>query len=173
MKRAFLIVGAENSGNRMMRKAFMAAGCHGNPENGLDVWDLKQPLPPRIVLARSVPNGDVIPDVKGLARACELAGYAVVPVHIYRKTEFAIEGQVKGYQRTPERALEYRHLATLIAYELAAWLGTPLVVVPYEPFVMSCHVRVHLFASLGLTAPAIDTFNANEKYQLDGPPLPY
>lgn len=157
----------------MLRKALMAAGCHGDPDRGIDEKTLqKKRLPRRIVLARSIPNGLEIPNLKGLARSCELAGYEVTPILVYRKTEYAIAGQVRGYDRSWELAQEYRELATQLAYELAAWLGTVLVVVPYEPFVTNRLVRIALFTQLGLTAPAMDFFNANEKYELEGSPIP-
>jgi hypothetical protein len=38
---------------------------------------------------------------------------------------------------------------------------------------MSREVRAHLFTQLGLTAPAMEFHNANEKYEIDDPPLSY
>lgn len=163
-----------NSGTRMMRKAFMAAGCHGDTVKGIQLEDVRSgSLPDRIVMARSGPNGQYVPDFKELAQACLDAGYHVTPVLVYRKTDFALAGHARHYGLTPEQALEYRNVVTHLAYEVSAWLGVPLVVIPYEPFVANAQVRTFLFESLGLHAPAMDFRNENEKYELAGPPLPY
>lgn len=174
MKRAFLVIGEANSGCRMMRKAFIAAGCYGDPVNGIQIADLKRGgRSDTIVIARSVPNGKRVPNFKKLAQACLDAGYAVTPVLVYRKTDFALAGHCTQYGLTHKQARKYRDVATYRAYKLAAWLGVPLVVVPYEPFVTSAKVRAFLFASLGLDTPDMEFFNANEKYELEGTPLPY
>lgn len=151
MGRAFLIMGEANSGNRMMRKAFMAAGCYGDTAKCIQIEDLKRGgLPDVIVLARSGPNGHRVPDFKELAQACLDAGYAVTPVLIYRKSDFALAGHCQNYDLTRDQARHYRDTVTFLAYELGAWLGVPLVVIPYEPFVESEEVRRFLFAQLGL-----------------------
>lgn len=172
-KQAFIILGQANSGCRMMRKAFIAAGCYGDTVKGIQVKDLRRGgLPDKIVLARSGPNEGGT-DFLELAQICMDAGYHVTPILIYRKTDFALAGHCQHYGLTLEEAREYRETMTYLAYELAAWLGVTLVVVPYEPFVTSASVRRLLFWQLGLQEPAMDFFNANEKYELDGPPLPY
>lgn len=172
-RRAFLVVGEANSGNRMMRRAFMAAGCHGDTERCIHVEDLQAGgLPDRIVLVRSGPNEDGF-DFKILAGHCQAAGYAVTPVLIYRKTDFALAGHRQHYGLTHRQAVRQRNEVTRLMYELAAWLRTPLVVIPYEPFVGDRSVRRALFRSLGLREPAMEFYNANEGYRLAGPPLPF
>jgi len=173
-KRAFLVIGAENSGNRMMRKCLCTAGCWGDPDREEFTDDLNfEGLPEQIAVARSVPHGEFVPDVKAIARLMQLAGYQVVPILVYRKTDFAVAGQVKVYQRSPEEARRYIEVAARLAYECALWLKTVLVVVPYELFVTSAWVRDHLFLQLGLPPTTHELFNANEKYELEGSPLPY
>ena len=174
MKRAFLVMGEANSGNRMMRKAFMAAGCYGDTVKGIQIADLQRGnLPDTIVIARSGPNGEHIPDFIALAQACIDAGYTVTPVMIWRKSDFALAGHCQHYGLTHQQALHYRETITFLAYELACWLKTPLVVVPYEPFVTSKEIRDLFFRQFGLNPPAMEFYNANEKYLLTNPPLAY
>lgn len=157
-----------------MRLAFMSAGCYGDPVHGIQIADLQRGgLPDRIVLARSGPNGHKVPDFKELAYALLTAGYRVTPVMVYRKSDFALAGHAKHYRLTHEEARSYRDTVTYLAYELSAWLGETLVVIPYEPFVTDGWMRHFLFTQLGLSTPTMTFFNANEKYHLEGPPLPY
>lgn len=152
----------------------MAAGCHGDTVKGIQYEDVRRGgLPDQIVLARSGPNEGGT-DFKTLAAALIEAGYDVIPVLVYRKTDFALAGHCRHYGLTPDEALKYRNKVTYLAYELGAWLGVPLTVIPYEPFVTNASVRRFLFWSLGLQEPASMSFhNANEKYELTDPPLPY
>lgn len=172
-KRAFLIIGQANSGNRLLRRAFMAAGCYSNTERGIKAADLwRGDLPDKIVIARSGVGEE---DFEAMVRACHATGYLVTVVLPYRKTDFAIEGQVLHYPVTREEARKQREEVVHLTYRLAAQLETPLVVIPYEPFVTSARVRKDLFESLGLANPEMKFFNANEgkQYRLKGPPLPY
>ena len=156
-----------------MRKAFMAAGCHGDTVKGIQYENVRRGgLPDCIVLARSGPNEGGV-DFKTLAAALIQTGYEITPVLIYRKTDFALAGHCQHYKLTHKQALKYRNKVTYLAYELGAWLGVPLVVIPYEPFVTDASVRRFLFWSLGLSEPKMDFFNANEKYELEGPPFSY
>lgn len=149
----------------------MAAGCYSDTVRGIHAADLwRGGLPSKIVIARSGAGEE---DFEALVRACHATGYSVTMVLPYRKTDFAIEGQVLHYPVTREEAREQRDEVVHLTYRLAAQLGTPLVVIPYEPFVTSDQVRRDLFESLGLAAPEMKFFNANEKYHLTEPPLPY
>lgn len=171
-KRFFLVTGVENSGNRMFRDSLCSAGCYGDPIQDFPDSDFHN-LPPQVALVRSVPHGDTVPDLKAVARVAQLAGYEVTPLYIYRKTEFSLAGQMRVYERSESVAAHYRKLASVLAYELAAWLGKPLIVVPYEPFVTDARIRAALFATLGFAAPTLEFFNANTKYKLKRAPLPY
>lgn len=173
-KIVYWVSAPENSGNRMMRRCFCSAGCYGDPDrkewfgDGPDDLDFAE-LPNRLVFARSVPNGDHVVDPYPIAVRMLICGYRIVPVIVYRKTEFAIEGQVRNYEgRTPEAALQYIRICVEMMHQFAAYLRTPLVVVPYEPFILWPAMRKALFASLGLPPPTIEFYNANEAYDLSG-----
>jgi len=54
--KANLVFGPESSGNRLMRRILVAAGCHGSDDYE-QPWDAEQPTVDPIVWGRSVPHG--------------------------------------------------------------------------------------------------------------------
>ena len=168
-----------NSGNRMMVQCLCSAGCYGNPHKeewfgeGIDDLDFRG-LPDRLAFARSMPNGEEVVDPYPIAARMLAEDYRIVPITVHRKTEFAVMGQVMNYPRWGwRRSVEHLQVCAELMHEFAVFLGTPLITVPYEPFVRWPKVRSALFAQLDLPPPTHDTFNANKKYILDGPPLDF
>jgi hypothetical protein len=174
-KRAYFVLGPENSGTRFFRRCLCSAGCYGDPDAGESTDDLCfRDKPSKLALARSVPNGLLVPDVLAIAGLLKAAGYRVTPILISRRSDFVVAGQLKNYEgRTFEAARQTILVAAKLAYELASWLKTTLVVVPYGLFVTVPEVRGHLFAQLGLPPPTVEVVNANEKYGLAGLLLPF
>jgi hypothetical protein len=169
MKRVYFVLGLANSGNRMMRLALCASGCYGNPHHqellGEEPQDLQpHTWPDKVVFARSIPNGDIIPDLFALAQPMLAAGYQITPIHVYRKTEFAIQGHLDaGYASDPQTAQARINLAAEMIHELGAALQTPVVTVIYELLVRLPRYREHLFAQLGLPPTPYPFYNANEQ----------
>lgn len=180
-KVVYWVTAPENSGNHMMLQCLCSAGYYGNlyirewfGASALDV-DFRG-RPDKLAFLRSFPHGGQVIDPYPIAVLMQAEGYRIVPITVHRKSEFAIEGQVLTYAgRTSEEAQDIIRICQVTMHEFAAWLKTPLIVVPYEPFVRWREVRVALFAQIGLPAPTYATFNANEseKYKLEGPPLTF
>lgn len=177
-KTCYFVTGAENSGNKMLVQALCSAGCYGNPhQNELVTDDLDfHLLPPnitKIALARSVPHGNVYPDPRPIAKLLQLAHFNIVPIYVYRKTDYVIVSQIKrGYADTHKQAIDNINRAAYLAYEFASWLTTKLIVVNYELFVLHPYIQGHLFHQIGLPAPTTTLFNANEGHVIDAPVLP-
>jgi len=169
-KRCFLVIGAENSGTRMLTAAFIAAGCEGDAghEQRWDACDFAE-AGKNIVWRRSLPHGGVIPDFRVMVKALWQAGYDVQPVLIYRKTDYVVAAQVRNHlaQGVPEaEAVMAAEASVRAAPRYAALLGlitrAPLIV-PYEPFVEMTDFRRDFFRSLWLTPPdGMEFYNANE-----------
>lgn len=175
IKRAFYTIGAESSGNRMFNHCLASAGVYGDPSLGHNLEDLNfSETPDLITLSRSVPHGEIIPEPKSEAKLLIDAGYEVIPIHIYRKTDFIVASQIKeGHAASTEQALRSIELAARIAYDFAKWLDHSLTTVIYELFVNHKEVRDDLFAQLGLSMPNYPLYNANEKYTLYNPPFSF
>ena len=167
-KHAYLVIGAESSGNRMMVKALVSAGCYGDGdvEQRLDDLDFSN-TPDRIAMLRSVPHGDDIPDLRGLAKLLIEAGYQVHPILMYRKTDFVVASQkAGGHGMRDDEVWEHIQMAHHLAHDLACCLGEKLLTVVYETFVTMPQIRRWVFYQLGLPEPAMEFENANIKYGL-------
>lgn len=179
-KRAFFVLSLENSGTRMTVQALCHSGCWGNPNNG-ELWNEPDPTfeaipgdPPLIAFPRSVLHGGVMPDPFVYAQRMLNVGFKVFPVHVYRKTEFAIAGHLNGkYASSHQEAKDRIDLTARLIHELGATLRQPVMTVIYEQFVANKPYRDALFAQFGLPPTTYPMFNANEKYVLSAPPLPY
>ncbi len=103
------------------------------------------------------------------------AGFTrIVPVHVYRKTDFAVAGHLKGrYADSVEEARERIDLTARLAHELGAWLKQPVMTLIYEQFVTNQPYRDALFAQFGLPPTTYTFRNANEGYNLTHPPYPF
>lgn len=173
MKRAYFVLGCEGSGTRMLTAAFISVGCRGSADHFQPLDALDFTGDDDLVFRRSLPHGGQWPDLHKIADAMKAAGYTVVPVFSYRKTDYLVAHQLRTDrehegQRVPPYAdhaddvLMHLRLAMNKAYDLAEWVGHPLVVIPYEAFVESELMQLFLFRSLGLTAPKPVFYNANE-----------
>ena len=172
MKRVYFVLGLENSGNRMMVQAFCSAGCYGNPHTGEllgeKVEDLKpNHWPDQVVFARSVLHGGEIPNPISLVQPMLQSGFEVVPIHIYRKTDFAIDSHVMhNYAPNIEVAFQHLDLCVTLVHDLGVYLDQRVTTIIYELFVRLPDYRAALFSQLGLSAPVHPFFNANDKYEL-------
>lgn len=175
MRRAFLVCGAENAGNKMVTAALVSAGVWGDDGDLQAMDDLDfTGRPDRIVLRRSVPHGVEIPDLLSITRRMRRAGYRVTVLFVVRKSDYLVSGQMRvGYAKTPEHARQNWERAATLAYRLSAHLQQPLVVVPYELFVELPAVRADLFASLGLPPPTCPVWNANASDLYSTPAQPW
>ncbi|MFJ9368818.1 hypothetical protein ACIRRA_30945 [Nocardia sp. NPDC101769] len=167
MRTAYLVLGPESSGTRMLTRAFVAAGCFGDGGHvqRLDCLDFRG-YPDRIVFRQSLPHGDGWPDCPRIVGSMTSAGYAVQPVLILRDKDHTVRSQRARKHAFSRRQARRRITDALdFAYrQLAEVDHTPLVVL-YEPFVRYEAVRRTFFEQLGLECPTMEFFDANARHR--------
>ncbi len=101
-KRAFLVLGPESCGNRIVTQCLIAAGCDGDPEHEqrFDKPDGLFGASHLIVWRRSLPHGRAWPDLYGILERLRLNGYADVRVFAVLRTHYcAVRSQVDGREK--------------------------------------------------------------------------
>lgn len=161
-KRAFIIIGSESSGTKLLAKAFSKAGAAG------DAWhkqrfDETDPTEPVVFLRRSYPHGGEWPELAELVERFGKLGYEVQVVVIVRSMRFTMASRETrhGVTNAMERA---RGALAAIGAQLAA-TGVPFVWVTYEELVQRPKLTLGwLFDWAGLKRPLIKVRDENEKY---------
>jgi hypothetical protein len=174
--KAFLVVGPESSGTRMVADALISAGAFGQSghDQELDNLDFSG-RPNLIVLRRSVPHGGGWPDLARIVRSMAEAGYAVYPIVTYRDKDFCIQSQLRVAREITEqlgvphlvsepvaRANYYQAYKHIFKHLAAS--GRLPIVCQYESFVDSAEFRALFFAQLGLPCPQLQLYDANLQY---------
>jgi hypothetical protein len=171
MRKAFLVLGPEASGTRMLTEAFCKLGVFGDAGHEQRLDDLNfAAAPDSIVFRRSLPHGGNgtrhWPAVGALATCLRGAGYRVIPVLILRDQEVTVQSQLRAtHVESAESARANLEFAVRHVYIELAKVGLWPMVVSYESFVRSRQVREVFFAQFGLPAPRMAFFDANVKYQ--------
>ena len=164
--KAFLVVGPECSGTRMLTDALIRAGAFGQPshEQEMDNLDFRG-RPDLIVLRRSVPHGNTWPDLPRIIRAMTAAGYHVSPIVTFRDKDFCVKSQLRmSPEATDSESRARYYWAYRIIFEyLAACEVVPLVC-HYATFVNDPQFRAFFFKQLGLPCPELEVFDADLQY---------
>src|SRR6185437_14276821 len=100
--KAFLVIGPESSGTRMVTDSLIRAGAYGQPGHSQEMDDFSfTGRPEMIVFRRSVPHGDLWPDITRIVRQMIEAGYSVSPIVTYRDKDYCVRSQLRvGHQET-------------------------------------------------------------------------
>ena len=166
-RRAYLVLGPESSGTRLMTRILIAGGCTGD-DGHAQRWDAKLPegVSP-IVWRRSVPHGGYWPDVERCIAALKVRGYQVTVVVTMRDWWAVIRSQVAvGHVESEEQALtNLRNAYRLIFSGLLAH-PVDYVVVGYEGLAQRSEtVLAWLSKRLGLARVAdVVIYNGNAKH---------
>lgn len=167
-KRAFLVMGPESSGTRLMTQLLIAAGCDGDGDHW-QRWDEETPEAPLIVFRRHTPANRTPPwaDDNDVIRGLQDLGYTVHVVLITRDWHSTIISQVEApHAASVEEAIEkIRNAWRRIFANLQP--DVDFDVVSYESLVMRPAGTVRfLFQRLGLPAPdpMPRIYDGNEKY---------
>lgn len=164
-KRAFLVLGPESSGSRMVTRLFNAAGCFG-PEDG-NILDESIPDKPLLVWHRSFPSSGRWVDIGDMVRRLRLLGYAVQAAVTAREWFSMIESQVAaGHAKKRRRAgSDLRRAYPYIFSSLEA-CGVPFVVVTYESITQRPRAAIpKLLEFFKLNADGIEViYDGNAKY---------
>ena len=135
-RRAFLVCGPESSGNRLMTRLLVAAGCYGD---GAHFQRLDRAIPVhehQIVWMRSVPHAHEWPDLSGMVHQLRGLNYTVQVVVMSRDWTAVARSQVAaGHAPDEATALSnireaWRHIFTHLNL-----VDVPYVVVNYESLV--------------------------------------
>jgi len=163
---AFLVLGPESSGTRLVTRLLVAAGCAGTDAHH-QWWDREAPTAERIVWRRSVPHGGRWPDVERMVWDLREAGYAVRAVVTTRDWFPAAMSQNGQHVRSLEQAYANlkRALPIILAHLQEA--GVDYELVSYEGLVARPRQMVAwLTGRLGLPMPGQieEIVDGNEKW---------
>jgi len=91
-KRAFLVLGPESAGNRLVTRCLISAGCEGDGdhEQRFDEPDGLVGAADLIVIRRSMPHGDAWPHLDGLLDRLKSHGYHDVRVLAMIRTHYCM-----------------------------------------------------------------------------------
>jgi len=107
--KAYLVIGPESSGTRVLTKALIAAGCygqsgHGQAMDGPNWLGAFDDCPETIVFRRSVPHAGMCPDISDLVKRMQQCGYVVTILVVVRDLWSLVHSQV---ERKHARNLEH------------------------------------------------------------------
>lgn len=152
-KQAFIVLGPESSGTRMMARLFIEAGAVGDHGHAQRL-DTETPTAPVIVIRRSYPYRKEWPNLRKLAARLQGAGYQVRAVVIVRSLQYTMQStQRQKHVRGDEKALCDTEL--------------PFVYLTYESLVQRPAAELAwLFDWAGLDAPQqAFIYDGNRKYE--------
>ena len=172
-KRAYLVLGPESSGTRLMTRLLIAAGCHGSAEHFDQPFDAGVPEdgPPLVVWRRSVPHNREWPPIGSMVIELMAAGYQVHAVVMTRDWYCMARSQVRaGHVDWAGQAYANLRQAYPHIFGSLGRLGVGFTVISYESLVQRPEkVLAVLYQWLDLEPPAeLPTIvDANAKWYID------
>jgi len=167
MAHAYLVVGPESSGTRLMTRIIMACGVKGD-DGHRQRWDDLNFPPARqdIVFRRSIPHGGIIPDIPTIVNKMEGRGYTVMMVVMVRDPYVMAKSQIRN-RHVNDLVEAYANIAN--AYRLIAnYVGTgrvPSFFVPLEALVLHHQAARYITSLLGLhLRERVDIYDPNAPY---------
>jgi LPS sulfotransferase NodH len=166
MKRAFLVIGAESTGTRLVTRILLSAGCTGSadhfqPFDRGPIGDAKL-----VVWRRSVPHSGQPLDLPGLRS--RLKSYDIHALITIRDWTATSRSQVRNnHARSLEVFPRKLRLAYASIFEQLAETGTPFTFIVYESLVLHPRLaQLRLLEQLGLDAPRdlVQVQNQNRKW---------
>lgn len=133
-KRAYVVVGPESSGNRLLTALLVRAGCAGAGSTS-QPFDLPTEEDPAVLL-RSYPHGNEWPDLAAICGELRNRGYVVRVLVLVRDPWCVVQSQ-RTRQQHPEQLAwaNIRHAYTTLFGQLAP-LNIWWTLVPYEALVL-------------------------------------
>ena len=134
LKTAYIIVGPESSGTRLLTKILIKAGCAGSPGHS-QKWDTKPFAGNSIVLSRSYAHSSMWPSLKSIVSRCSKEGYRYKIIVINRDWLAMAKSQVhrKHCKNETQAFLNIRKAYTSIYQDID--LSTDYIVISYESLV--------------------------------------
>lgn len=169
--KAFIVLGPESSGTRLLTRILINAGCEGSDQH-IQPFDDNPPNPsisPLIVWRRSVPHG-IDHEWHGLDELISrLDGYVVNALISVRDQYCTEHSQLKvGHVETLDQARQNIRRAYKNVFSGTARWGLDLTVVPYESLVLGREqAQQNLIRSLGFEGDSfipVQIVDGNAKY---------
>lgn len=166
VKRAYLVLGPESSGTRLMTRLLIAAGCYGDSDHFQRLDSAVEAGEPLLVWRRSIPHGGTWPDLERMVEIVDALGYGVTAVVMSRDWHsMAISQEQAPHAESAGAALQQIQIA--YRYIFASLPDTlPFEIVNYESIVMRPRGTIkYLFVRLGLPVPELPyIYDANGRY---------
>lgn len=164
-KRAYIVIGPEGSGTRMMTQALIDGGCWGDAghQQDLDIISFSEygHLSEMIVFRRSLPHARWWPDLQLYIEAFENSGYNVFVIAMNREDDYMIASQLARQHITAERQ---GRLNIAVARTVISRL-TRCLKIGYEA-VIEPGVLAGFISSIGLDGDKVtQPYDGNAKYE--------
>jgi len=179
-KEAYLVFGAESSGNHLVADILVNAGCLGHSGNHPDwhgefkgwsdaqPWDKSPPIDETpIVWRRSIPHGGEWTNIKSFIKNVRKRGYEVKCVVVIRELHPTVESQLKWHHvQSRDQGADNIARANLHIFSHLAAAKVPYVVTSYEALVNYPEAQDKLLEELGIPRPAarLETWDGNKKW---------
>lgn len=167
MARAYLVVGPESSGTRLVTRILINAGCKGDSGHWQE-FDEKLPKNlPHIVWRRSILHGGIWPDIVALIAELRDAGYSVSAIVTFRELFANAMSQIASRYAVTVNEV-YERIPQIYTHIFKALISTEVQfeTVSYESLVLHpVETQRELLNRLGLKAEKeIRIFDGNEKH---------
>lgn len=151
MKQAFVVCGAESSGNRLLTAVLVRSGCVGSATDDGGIWSRIEPgVEPRIVLTLSYPNGHVWPELPSLHWRLNNKGYLVWYLVTVRDHTCVLASQKKSRLKPEPLAWGNYQRAYREIFSQLATIDASYIIVPYEALVARTQYVDRLLTQLEL-----------------------
>ena len=170
MKRAYLVVGAESTGTRLMTQILISMGCAGDSGHNQRWEGGKLPEEEEaVVLRRSVPHRKQWPDLAGMVNRLRGRGYRTQAIVTVRDPFATAASQIKaGHTRSQTEAMANISQAYGHIYQQLVHVRCPVLPVPYEALVNEPDLQRRLARFLLLDdVEPVDVYNGNAKWYAD------
>lgn len=154
MKQAFVVVGPESSGNKLMGALLVRAGCVGDitDEGRGNLWSVVEPATEeRVVMVYSYPSGYEWPDLRNVYWRLQNKGYLTWVLVMARDHYCTVRSQQeRRLKPAPIAEANYQRAYREIFTQIHA-ADIPFLVVPYESLVLEpVHAMHRLLETIGL-----------------------
>jgi len=166
---AFVVVGAESTGTRLMTEILMHAGCDGDATHEQRFDNGFPPASKHIVFRRSFPHANITPDLTAILRDLRKAGYSPRVIVMTREIGATASSQLLARHCVTEwEALMRIQGAYRAIFEALCKESVAYVIVAYEALTTSPkHTVANLFRVLDFPVGVIVKNENGKHYDTD------
>lgn len=146
-KTAFLVLGPESSGTRVVTEILRSAGCDGDSGHG-QRWDVMPPDGDKIVWRRSMPHAHNWPDLDAMHDKLDLLGYEVKIVVTTRDWKAMIKSQLGQHVPDERQGLANIQEAMRRIFEFIYRRNLDYIIMSYDAMVLNKHEYLKSLLSL-------------------------